>query len=262
MKCERVEQCEQCTKWYAPKYRGKRRFCSDSCVRKSRSKTRIENLWCQCLCCSNIFLKNEKSDVGKYCSRVCGAAARRIEPTSCDVFYVVCGSGCGEVRTQQDKRSYSCRTCKLYRERIRAIQNSVANDNVDRSPRPCKECSVVFAPTSYGDKRKEFCGLECSTRYGRRPTRAARKAKIRGATTVSFNPITVLERDGWRCYLCGVDTPKVLRGTYEPNAPELDHIIALANGGEHSPDNTACACRQCNGFKSANDNYIPTRVAA
>lgn len=84
----------------------------------------------------------------------------------------------------------------------------------------------------------------------KRAWRVARKALERAATVEVFDPEEVLARDGWRCQICGIDTPKRLRGTYKPNAPELDHIVALSRGGAHSMANTQCACRRCNGIKS------------
>lgn len=80
----------------------------------------------------------------------------------------------------------------------------------------------------------------------RAAARKARKLKLRGVAVEAVNPLKVLERDAWRCQLCGVSTPKKLRGTYEDRAPEVDHIIPLAQGGEHSYRNTQCACRRCN----------------
>lgn len=77
------------------------------------------------------------------------------------------------------------------------------------------------------------------------------KAIRRGAYVAErFDPIEILERDGWRCHICGRDTPKVLRGSFADNAPELDHIVPISKGGEHSRLNTACACRRCNIVKS------------
>lgn len=77
----------------------------------------------------------------------------------------------------------------------------------------------------------------------------AAKLKRRGAVVENVNPIEVFERDGWRCQLCGVRTPRKLRGTYNDKAPELDHILPISKGGEHSYVNTQCACRKCNGLK-------------
>jgi 5-methylcytosine-specific restriction endonuclease McrA len=84
----------------------------------------------------------------------------------------------------------------------------------------------------------------------KRAARAARKAFKRGATVERFRDVEVLERDGWRCQICGVATPKRLRGTFGPTAPEVDHIVPLARGGAHSRANTQCACRRCNLAKS------------
>lgn len=84
----------------------------------------------------------------------------------------------------------------------------------------------------------------------------ARRMTIRrhrqiAATIETFDPFEVFDRDGWCCHLCGCKTPKRLRGTYEDNAPELDHLEPLATGGEHSRRNTACSCRKCNNMKGA-----------
>ena len=46
-----------------------------------------------------------------------------------------------------------------------------------------------------------------------------------------------------------MDTPRELRGKFQPNSPEIDHIIPLSRGGAHSVLNCACACRKCNGDK-------------
>jgi 5-methylcytosine-specific restriction endonuclease McrA len=73
--------------------------------------------------------------------------------------------------------------------------------------------------------------------------------QLRGATVELVDPIKVFERDGWRCQLCMRKTPARLRGSYDPRAPELDHIVPISKGGAHSYINTQCACRECNGKK-------------
>lgn len=59
----------------------------------------------------------------------------------------------------------------------------------------------------------------------------------------------LFERDGWRCYICGDSTPKELMGSHHPKAPEIDHVVPFAAGGQHTWVNTACACRACNSAK-------------
>jgi 5-methylcytosine-specific restriction endonuclease McrA len=116
-------------------------------------------------------------------------------------------------------------------------------------PRNCQECGAEFTP-AYGDKRRAFCGKPCSKRYFRRIRRSRERARERAAKVEPVNPRTVFERDGYRCQLCGYKTLKSKRGSYHPKAPELDHIVPLGQGGEHSYRNTQCACRACNMAKS------------
>jgi len=75
-----------------------------------------------------------------------------------------------------------------------------------------------------------------------------RRARLTGATIESVNPIEIFERDGFRCQLCGVKTmPNYNR--FHSKRPELDHIIPLSKGGDHTPRNTQCLCRHCNATK-------------
>ena len=106
---------------------------------------------------------------------------------------------------------------------------------------PCPECGKQFKATSGYQK---FCSRVCSKRKGDRVRCARRRARATGAEKV--NPVVVFARDKWRCQLCGVRTPWRLRGTMDPRAPELDHIVPTAVGGEHSYRNTQLACKACN----------------
>ena len=89
----------------------------------------------------------------------------------------------------------------------------------------------------------------------------ARQAFIAGANAVEpVDPFKVFDRDGWRCQCCGCHTPRRLRGTYEGNAPELDHIVPLAAGGDHSYANTQLLCKSCNLAKGAGSMHDQTRL--
>ncbi len=53
----------------------------------------------------------------------------------------------------------------------------------------------------------------------------------------------ILKRDGFRCRYCGRTALMVCL--------QVDHVIAVANGGDDSPGNLVTACVDCNGGKSA-----------
>lgn len=112
----------------------------------------------------------------------------------------------------------------------------------------CSYCNL-FGRQSFQRTCSPACGNELSRWRNWRKT-SKRRATLRNARVEHVDVFSVFERDGWRCHLCGRNTPRKLRGTTDPRAPELDHIVPLAKGGEHSYRNTACACRACNGAKS------------
>jgi 5-methylcytosine-specific restriction endonuclease McrA len=79
-----------------------------------------------------------------------------------------------------------------------------------------------------------------------------RRAILRGVTTEKVDPLVVFERDGYVCQRCGIQCDKE---AVWPAAdfPTLDHIVALANGGPHTYDNTQCLCLPCNREKGIKD---------
>jgi 5-methylcytosine-specific restriction endonuclease McrA len=138
--------------------------------------------------------------------------------------------------------------------------------------RPCKQCGKPI-----GNKHEGIIGQHCSEAChllrkrqaqrisnqkakrsmteksveARRADRKRRKAIKRGASTgIAVSPKAIFNRDGWKCQICMRPTPEKLRGTYKPNAPELDHIVPLSKGGPHTPSNIQTACRACNADKS------------
>ena len=143
--------------------------------------------------------------------------------------------------------------CSVECEKKNARRKAYVYDKAKKvlKERTCKECGEPFLP-EYGNKRRAFCSQDCSERYGGRVGKAVRRAKAYQADEIEyFNPIYILKRDKWTCYICGSATPKRLRGTKEPNAPEVDHVIPLARGGTHTEANVRCICRECNIRKGA-----------
>jgi len=62
----------------------------------------------------------------------------------------------------------------------------------------------------------------------------------------------ILERDGWRCYLCGSSIDRALLAPH-PLSVSIDHVVAIARGGTHDDANLAAAHLGCNIEKSDND---------
>ena len=154
----------------------------------------------------------------------------------------VCQSSFTPSRPDQRLCGLECR-----KEQARRVsrKSAMARDERDRSPRPCRQCGVAFAP-EYGNQRRLFCSDKCLKLRNDRVTRGKRRARKHGVEIESIDPIAIFERDGWCCYMCNTATPRELRGTLNDLAPELDHIIPLAVGGSHTKNNVACACRKCN----------------
>lgn len=129
----------------------------------------------------------------------------------------------------------------------------------------CVVCAVRFCNLFGRQSHRETCSTQCSRELARRcrwRKNAKRRALIKGAKAERVDVFAVFERDGWRCHLCGGLTIKAKRGSHHPKAPELDHVVPLSKGGEHSYRNTACAHRACNIAKSDRIVGQPSLLAA
>lgn len=204
-----------------------------------------------CKLCGKSFQSRPsgKSRTGwtEYCSGVCGQRGRHLcDGTSSALKPVV-------VQTYHGH----CKLCGKHFKKGRH-DTLYCSDACSRSryawvphERPCRACRASFVQQ---ERRQVACSPECKAellRKQRRVAKSQRRARVRGAEHEAIDPIAVFERDRWRCQLCKARTPKRLRGTYEVRAPELDHIVALADGGAHTWGNVQCACRECNGAKGA-----------
>lgn len=204
-----------------------------------------------CFNCDETFHRRSSgaSDARKCCSRKCGfewqAKVRGLRrPISFTIRKGRC-LACSKPFTVNGTQSYCTAECR---------QNPATSAQ-------CGHCGVSFLvpknshgkfceacrPTVMKQRKKEYHRLSGAKAAARK----ARKLRLRGVAVEAVNPLIVLDRDKWTCQLCGVKTPERLRGTYDARAPEVDHIIPLAEGGEHSYRNTQCACRQCNLAKSS-----------
>jgi len=224
-------------------------------------------------------VKSLRSRHRVYCSYVCMAAGyRRIHDANClqcgtlfrpkgnvykGEYYVqkYCSKDCHSESMRLPPKPPINPLVALEIRAIRSIAASVrqAFKRMARSIRTCVDCGIQECRLNNewhtgwrcnACYKTHYASLE-STKRNKRAAKARRRAIERGAHADSIDPIAVFERDKWRCHICGIKTKKALRGTYEPLAPELDHITTLADGGKHSWGNVACACRKCNHTKSS-----------
>ena len=187
-----------------------------------------------CFNCDETFHRRSSgaSDARKCCSRKCG------------------------FEWQAKVRALTKRVCyRVWRRKPASPAAAPVRRVVERQ---CVVCGSAFTPPTMG-RPKVVCSAACSKQRGKQRAvvtgsraayRKARKLRLRGVKVDNVNPIDVLDRDKWTCQLCGAKTPKRLRGTYDDRAPEVDHIVPLAQGGDHSYRNVQCACRRCNLAKS------------
>ena len=99
----------------------------------------------------------------------------------------------------------------------------------------CVVCGDSFAPTWSPDTRT--CSTECSD---------VLRAKRRW---ISYpDRLSVYERCGWACYLCGKPVDRDLPAN-DLMAATLDHIVPRADGGADDLVNLALAHRLCNSVK-------------
>lgn len=225
--------------------------CGSICGGKYATRNIVRaNVSTVCGHCGEAFTLRRPREPQTFCSRRCRAASRKVYADRNEkkrAWYQR-----EREKKRLEARPRQCTDCRLplpgdvqwrlclgCRER-HALERRIA--------RPvwsivCLGCGELFQTAR---SRSLYCSSACSIPDQKRVARQARKARVRNVTVENVNPSVVFERDGWRCRLCGIDTPRHLRGTSEANAPEHDHVIPIAGGGEHSYANSQCLCRDCN----------------
>jgi len=165
-----------------------------------------------------------------------------------------------------DGYSYQCKTCvitrqkkynldhkksvnaynKQYhadnRERLLVCQREYYRDHVDESRlyRQLNKEKIAARDKAY---RKTESGRNAHNKKSHN-----RRARLAGAKMGRVDPIEIFERDAYICQLCGVKT-RFYKDRFHSKRSELDHIIPISKGGEHSRLNTQCLCRHCNATK-------------
>ena len=151
---------------------------------------------------------------------------------------------------------------EVYKEKSRQYNKSKGMEavRIEGKVYVCAVCKSTYC-RMYGVKAVgKTCSEECSRILflrGKVRKEKVRKHRKRGVHCESVDPFKVFERDGYMCQACGTNTPIGKRGSIDADAPELDHIVPLAKGGQHTYSNTQCLCRKCNRRKS---DYLPQEL--
>lgn len=249
--------CQHCGQLMPPRAPSKlKKFCSIACVGKSQRLAPVT----ACEECGTHFQRRaggcelREGRKPSYCSRGCYAKAlsrRRIGVA------VVPGPEVLERRRTQAAEKAAAKAAEKRRrkEERAAIAAASAADrkakaDAKRSIRACLGCGALMGVAPFS---RWCCTEKCRddvARHGRRKSKAQYRARLKNATIEKFLDVEIFRRDGWRCQICGAPTPESRIGTNHPKAPTLDHVVALANGGDHARANVQCACRACNSIKA------------
>lgn len=123
----------------------------------------------------------------------------------------------------------------------------------------CAFCGLDFTARHGGRK---YCTRQCTNKASYARQRAAgtydarrldekkrRRARLRGAPVVEkFAALEIYERDDWVCGLCRLPIDRELQHPHLMSA-SVDHIVPLAQGGDHSRANVQAAHFLCNSRK-------------
>lgn len=233
---DRPKWCEHCEEPFTSRRArgGWTRTCSKSCAQLARM-AKGEHPWGtarpsrSCGDCGEPLQRGSKADYCDGCrasryaarNRASGVARRKSWP-SCKIYFPTC-PGCGAMfAARHPNHRYCSEECAERRMCRRCGQRAVSSTTY------CSDCRL---------ERK---------RAARRRHKAKRRAQKKLSPDVrSFDPVDIFERDGWRCGICRKRVNRKLRHPH-PMSASLDHIVPLADGGEHTPLNTQCSHLRCN----------------
>lgn len=243
--------CEYCGESFLPT-KTYARFCSDNCRRAFFYHKRA---YPECVCkyCGKTY-RPKAADRITYCSRECRYEHLKAKPKEPNI--IECPV-CNRTFEQRNGRKYcsdKCRRKALYDRKGLQVPSY-------GEKRICNICGKTIRFKKTGGRLPVYCSDVCKKRGAWLVTRnnpnyrarkAQRQARIRGVGKADrFDPFDIFERDKWICQLCGKKAPKYLRGTLEDLAPEIDHIVPLGVGGDHTWWNVQCSHRKCNQEKGA-----------
>lgn len=220
--------CGQCQREFTS-FHKEQLHCSRKCLAESQKRT----LTCQVCGIEYVGTVNGNGVINKYCSANCNATASYWKTTK---RHSKTCEGCGK----QFNGAATHRFCSY------ACSNRVAASTYwkQRIDSECPRCGKTFT----GKPRQKFCSAQCNG-LTQADTRRARK---RGAFVATVYPHEIYERDKGTCQLCHEPVDIEVKWPDEKSL-SLDHVIPLARGGKHCPENVQLAHLGCNNHKRASE---------
>jgi len=180
------------------------------------------------------------------------AESRTTNPRRVRIKCKKCGRIIERASSTFRQKNIRCDNCennrKLSETREKLLRILLAVEDY-KTPKTCKTCGGAFySPHS----NQLYCSERCK-RKAKPKTNSIRK-RCRKYGVYYDSAVTrqkVFERDKYICQICGkpTDPNDTSWGIIGPNAPTVDHIIALKNGGAHTWNNVQCAHAICNSYK-------------
>ena len=230
-----------------------------------------------CRSCGREFATGGPGTAGRhlvYCSSACRAAAQRERGAAYHAANLEkmqargratyatrtpkgtcseCGKPMQVSQTSAPPDRRRCRDCQRARPKVAALP-----------PRLCELCGESYLPGPRASCKppQRFCSKSCTTAWanGARPpytrvrdgdygtarnARKRRRLRVHAETWDGVSDAQILERDGWRCGICGKVIGKSFKHPH-PRSASIDHIIPLSMGGDDTTANKRAAHLACN----------------
>lgn len=162
----------------------------------------------------------------------------------------VCNTVIERAESTVRQKNIECDCCKrnqqLQDERVKLMRFFIALKD-SKTPKECKYCGKEFY-SKYPNS--QYCSSRCKSK-AKGGSLKARCKKYGAFYDPSVTPAKIFARDHYVCQICGQPCVKDTTWTeyFGPKSPTVDHIVALANGGDHVWGNVQCAHAICNSYK-------------